>query len=469
LLSFFNKQYKRKRGAAATPTPMAAASTTPHDPVEHELQEILGGIETEMEAISRLIIDSGRVEHDETAVTGIREQAIREMSRRGVTYTPAQAASAIRVLPKHAALAVKTRDNGHVRDTFERLVLQYPADRRYGEYRTLSPRNATRWGSDYKLLQSYHALQTAVDKLLSLPLGLGNLRLSAEEANLTKNLRDMLAPVEEVTKAFQTDDVPLIMDVIPAYDQLQRDFCAMSNDTSLPSICRVAAHAAYLMTRKYYSRLDECEAYFFAIVLCPDRKLQWFYNHGWTQSDVAQILNMIKRRFLEKFKTSPSGSSESAPATEGVHRWRQSAVASAPSEATTYDLDSITHYLSLPPHPLPPGTTVLQYWNSQLDITPCLATMALAYTSAPGESPSASVEESVNLCDPLDIASTAPAEREFSEGRTMINWNQEGMSSQTFRAKMCVSAWSGAPWYNEEVAVQIITDTSRSLRTAPAS
>ena len=53
-----------------------------------------------MEAISRLIIDSGRVEHDETAVTGIREQAIREMSRRGVTYTPAQAASAIRVLPK---------------------------------------------------------------------------------------------------------------------------------------------------------------------------------------------------------------------------------------------------------------------------------------------------------------------------------------------------------------------------------
>ncbi|KAI0323610.1 hypothetical protein GY45DRAFT_1229139, partial [Cubamyces sp. BRFM 1775] len=155
--------------------------------------------------------------------------------------------------------------------------------------------------SDYKLLQSCHALQTAVNKLLSLPLGLGNLRLSAEEANLTKNLCDMLAVFKEVTKAFQTDDVLLIMDVIPAYDQLQWEICAMSNDTSLPSICRVVAHATYLMTRKYYSRLDECKAYFFAIILCPNRKLQWFHDRGWTQSDVTQILDMIKQCFLEKF------------------------------------------------------------------------------------------------------------------------------------------------------------------------
>ena len=55
------------------------------------------------------------------------------------------------------------------------------------------------------------------------------------------------------------------MDVIPAYDQLQQDFRVMEDDITLPSICRVAAHAAYLMTQKYYSRLDECEAYFIAI------------------------------------------------------------------------------------------------------------------------------------------------------------------------------------------------------------
>ena len=55
------------------------------------------------------------------------------------------------------------------------------------------------------------------------------------------------------------------MDVVPAYDLLQRDFHTMANDETLPGVCRVAAHAAYLMTRKYYNRLDECEAYFLAI------------------------------------------------------------------------------------------------------------------------------------------------------------------------------------------------------------
>lgn len=55
------------------------------------------------------------------------------------------------------------------------------------------------------------------------------------------------------------------MEVIPAYDQLQQDFKAMEDDTTLPAVCRVAAHAAYLMTQKYYSHVDECEAYFIAI------------------------------------------------------------------------------------------------------------------------------------------------------------------------------------------------------------
>lgn len=208
LLSFFNKQYKRKRGAASTASMPSTASL---DPVESDLQEILGGTESESEMFERLIeSQSGRAEYDEATVTGMRQLAIQDMAQRGVRFTPTQAATAIRVLPKvcerllilsavtnvvykHAALAIKTRDSGHIRDTFERLVSEHPADRQCGEYRTLSPRNATRWGSDFRLLQSYHALRVAVDKLLDLPLNLGNLRLTAEEQLLSDNLRDMLA------------------------------------------------------------------------------------------------------------------------------------------------------------------------------------------------------------------------------------------------------------------------------------
>ncbi|KAL7281339.1 hypothetical protein ACG7TL_004648 [Trametes sanguinea] len=200
LLSFFNKQYKRKRGTASTAAAVPAAASS--DPVEQALQDILGGLETEVEALERVISQSGRAEHDEATISSVRERAIRDMAQQGVTITPAQAAAAVRVLPKHAALAIKTRDSGHIRDTFERLVAESPADLQYGEYRNLSPRNATRWGSDYRLLQSYHALRVAVDRLLALPVNFSNLRLTTEEQLLSDNLRDMLAPIEDATKAF---------------------------------------------------------------------------------------------------------------------------------------------------------------------------------------------------------------------------------------------------------------------------
>ncbi|KAI0326822.1 hypothetical protein GY45DRAFT_1379241, partial [Cubamyces sp. BRFM 1775] len=403
LLSFFNKQYKRKRGAAAASTAPSAVSL---DPTEHDLQEILGDIESESEALQRLILQSGQAEHDEAAVMTIRQRAVREMAQRGVTFTSAQAAAAIRVLPKHAALAIKTRDNGHIRDTFERLVSEHPADRRYGEYRTLSPRNVTRWGSDYRLLQSYHALRVAVGKLLDLPLNLGNLRLTAQEQVMADNLRDMLVPIEEVTKIFQAGKIPLLMDVIPTYDLLQRDFHAMADDSTLPPICRVAAYAAYLMTRKYYTRLEECDAYYLSIgqpyslhpsaVMCPHRKLWWFTSNGWAHDDIAQIRDTALRRFDEKFKpgtqvspplagdqAGPTASTQPGP-FPSISRWRSQHQPHPSQQFTLDSMDSMAYYLSLPPQPLPPGMTVLQFWESQRTVTPCLAAMGLAYTSAPG-------------------------------------------------------------------------------------
>lgn len=116
------------------------------------------------------------------------------------------------------------------------------------------------------------------------------------------------------------------MDVIPAYDQLQQDFKVMEDDMTLAPVCCVTAHAAVLMTHKYYSRLDNCEAYFIAIgmssienalyitnpdslhlltVMCPDRKLQWFFDNDWSLEDIVQICDIVMQRFYEKFKPPP--------------------------------------------------------------------------------------------------------------------------------------------------------------------
>ncbi|KZT64555.1 hypothetical protein DAEQUDRAFT_769611 [Daedalea quercina L-15889] len=77
----------------------------------------------------------------------------------------------------------------------------------------------------------------------------------------------------------------------------------------------------------------------------------------------------------------------------------------------------------------------------------------IAYTSAPD----------------LPSATTADAERQFSEGRNQINWNQHSMSSQTFPPKMCLAAWSKAPWFTMDDAEKIIASTSRPLRAPDRS
>ncbi|KAJ7654261.1 hypothetical protein B0H17DRAFT_956980 [Mycena rosella] len=70
--------------------------------------------------------------------------------------------------------------------------------------------------------------------------------------------------------------------------------------------------------------------------------------------------------------------------------------------------------------------------------------MALAYCSAP--------------------ATSVDGKRSFSEGRNQCLWNQQSMSSQTFRQQMSVGAWSEAPFFDLDVAEQIIGGHSRPLR-----
>ena len=131
------------------------------------------------------------------------------------------------------------------------------------------------------------------------------------------------------------------------------------------------------------------------------------------------------------------------------------------AEQPAVNLDSIERYLASDPVELPPGMSVIQYWHSQLTVTPCLAKMGLAFTSVPGEFP---VVACVYPPDSHLTATTADAERAFSEGRNQVAWNQHAMSSQTFRAKMSLGAWVDAPWFSNEIAEKIIVGSSRPLR-----
>ena len=87
---------------------------------------------------------------------------------------------------------------------------------------------------------------------------------------------------------------------------------------------------------------------------------------------------------------------------------------------------------------------LLQYCTHQLTHWPRVFGMALDYLTAPGRSISGHL---IKLCANIfiAIASSADAERAFSNGRLMMNHLQHQMSSRTFQAQMAVGSWVNTP------------------------
>lgn len=213
----------------------------------------------------------------------------------------------------------------------------------------------------------------------------------------------------------------------------------MRDNTTLPSVCRVAAHAAYLATCKYVTLIGECDAYTIAIgvwcstlnmqhfcisrlihcsvllVMCPDKKLHWFYSNGWPRDEVELIRQQVIETFNRRFKSSLDAASRNSPdagrraqtmvppaehivshsslhihvsywcLAQGVERFRPaSRMQGSPHPGP--NVDDINYYLSTSPLMLPPNMTALEYWTKELTATPCLAKMGLAFMSAPGKS-----------------------------------------------------------------------------------
>lgn len=65
-------------------------------------------------------------------------------------------------------------------------------------------------------------------------------------------------------KVFQSGSA-LIIDVLPAFLDIEIRLARMSEDTSLAPICRVAAHAGHLQAQKYLDLFGECEAVAFSL------------------------------------------------------------------------------------------------------------------------------------------------------------------------------------------------------------
>jgi hypothetical protein len=98
--------------------------------------------------------------------------------------------------------------------------------------------------------------------------------------------------------------VPLVHEVVPMMEDLEHSLDSVWNQTHqrLPAVIRIAAKAALQVLGKYYALSDDSEVYRIAIVMCPDKKVQWFEsNPDWRSEDAWEVKRIVMQRWTESY------------------------------------------------------------------------------------------------------------------------------------------------------------------------
>ncbi|QRV80101.1 hAT family dimerization protein [Ceratobasidium sp. AG-Ba] len=375
-------------------------------------------------------VDAAKLDHDLDVVKGVSVDAIRIMKDRGVTVSDEEIRSARRIMFKVAGLARRVHDSAELNNIFREMVDRDPS--LHGDARALTRRVATRWNTDRAALNSHIHFRDPVQLLTSHPKhDLKKYALDDDQWDLASELNNVLEVFQEPTDRFSQAEVPLIHQVIPELLTLKarlEDICANTPQQKIHSITQVAAQAALLVYEKYLGAIEECDIYVISVVMCPDRKLQWFADRGYDTKGIrAQAVQRFKERYALKAKNNDNDTNSLLDKGRG-NIWTQSHSSSATASTYRTNNDCIEAYFNSPcisSDIIAQHGGMLGYWHHELKRRPAVAQMALDYLTAP--------------------ATSVDAERAFSGGRLTINHLQHQMSVQTFQAQMAIGAWFGTP------------------------
>ncbi|KAJ6556343.1 hypothetical protein B0H19DRAFT_1293404, partial [Mycena capillaripes] len=425
VIQFFFKQLKRKKtvkvskgrgnargrgrgrgrargGAPITPAPSRRSTAAESEeavadegddltPEEEELAGLLGADDSADDDET-----ADQELHDTHTARSIRGKAVAHMAELGVVISERDNRQALGIFPKVAGLARKVHDSGSVASVFNGLVDTAKAAGKIKTDKTaLDRRCPTRWNADFDCLNAHSIFKVAVEQLTATSaLKLSSFRLTDEQWDLVDELSDVLSLFDEMTLHFSQSETPLISDSIGALEDLLTSLRNVRDDDKTSDVVRVAACAGVMVAEKYISLTDECEVYSIAIVMFPDKKLDWFRSRKWKDEDIERIKKLAIDRWEESYKafskvsTAPptAEASSSASAGERRNRWK---VVPTTITTTPNGPDTIQAYLAEPPISTSSLAALggpISYWFLQEESTPSLARMGSDFCSAPGMS-----------------------------------------------------------------------------------
>ncbi|KIJ06128.1 hypothetical protein PAXINDRAFT_92474, partial [Paxillus involutus ATCC 200175] len=329
IISFFFKQYvrkkkpkvetgrKRRQGVPCSAPTIAVDEEETAAAAEGEVMSL------EDAELSVLVLEdeqgledaTGQADHDEQVAKRLRDLAVREMEARGILISDTQKKEALGIFPKVAGLAKKVHDSTTVGEQFSRLRIANQHLLSPGNKETLDRRVPTRWNSDLACLDAHLHFRPVVEQLTGAQ-EMKSFRLTEHQWPLATTLAAVLSLMDEPTKLFSQKDTPLVPGAVPMLSRLETALRNVSNDSGVAEVIRVAAHAGVLLSEKYYTLLEECEVYSISIVMCPDKKLNWFTTNVncYTAAQVSRIRTLAVKRWQESYRPPAAANASGSPA-----------------------------------------------------------------------------------------------------------------------------------------------------------
>ncbi|KAF8960256.1 hypothetical protein BDZ97DRAFT_1666176, partial [Flammula alnicola] len=267
------------------------------DPEEDEavLEEAEASLETEED-------DEGQAVHNDRVAKTLHDKAIQIMAQKGIFLRSSEEKIALQIFPRVAGLARRVHDSSPLKEKFDQLVVDDLELK--GDQRALTRRVPTRWNSDLACLMSHFHFKEIVEQLTSISsLKLKSYRLSAEQWKMAEDVREVLLLFDAPTKIFSSAEVPLIVDVIPTLEEIREGLIGARDDDAndVSNVVKIACQASILLIDKYSTFAQDCDIYLIAIVMCPDRKLKWFKDHGRTARQIKEIEKIVVSKWNENY------------------------------------------------------------------------------------------------------------------------------------------------------------------------
>ncbi|KAG1719767.1 uncharacterized protein EDB91DRAFT_1231303 [Suillus paluster] len=314
-------QHTRKRGPAAVAGASSVTATTT-DTTEVEVEQLTADEEHLAADVLEPQSGDGEIDadkdaHDKEVVSAVHRDALNTGKEMGLLITSAEQREALGLFPRAgilffiincsnlmqqvAGLAKRLHDSANLQAAFERIVTIEGGGP--SQKKTLDRRVPTRWNSDFACLKTHMSFEKEIKLFTSQEAnGLQIYALTVTQWKLTKQLIPVLEIFDDLTNRFSQAEVPLVHEVIPMLERLEHMMVKVSRDTELSAIVRVAALAALQVIGKYYALTDDNEVYRIAIIMCPDKKMEWFTkNRDWHEEDKIEARRIATQRWLETY------------------------------------------------------------------------------------------------------------------------------------------------------------------------